>query len=240
MATVIRKSKLGVEDIHLDDLGAGATAQTLKSDGNYRTVRKVNASHIPTTATVRTKSSTATDVDKALVELFVMAMSRLVEAGGTMSGTIDMNANKIIGLANGTTTGDALHVGQVDGSTLEVSGGVLMVKAVGVTAAKLATNAVETDKIKALNVTPAKLSYNPGFYTFAAGYAALNDSTTPAAITVSGLLSTDIITVTIRTAPTNSVFIRSCTCINDSFTVVWSGAPGSTAAINYAVSRATA
>lgn len=53
---------------------------------------------------------------------------------------------------------DQLKTGDVDGTTIEVSGGSLQVKDGGISAAKLATDAVETAKIKDANVTTAKIA----------------------------------------------------------------------------------
>ncbi len=64
-------------------------------------------------------------------------------AGGTMAAAIAMDSNKVTGLADGTASGDALHVGQADDASLEVAAGVLQVKDLGITTAKLAAGAVE-------------------------------------------------------------------------------------------------
>lgn len=44
--------------------------------------------------------------------------------GGTMSGSIAMGSNKLTGLANGTATGDAVNLGQLNGK-LSTSGGTM-------------------------------------------------------------------------------------------------------------------
>ena len=51
-------------------------------------------------------------------------------------------------------------VHEVDNSTIEVNAGALRVKDLGITSAKLVTDAVETAKIKNLNVTSGKLAAN--------------------------------------------------------------------------------
>lgn len=71
-------------------------------------------------------------------------------------------STKILTMASTGAIGNAYDV---DGSTLEVSSNSLRVKDAGISAAKLATDAVETAKIKDLNVTTAKLadgSVTPG------------------------------------------------------------------------------
>lgn len=57
----------------------------------------------------------------------------------------------------GVVNGIHLDPGVVDNSTIEISSDVVRVKDAGITAAKLATDAVETAKIKAKNVTLAKI-----------------------------------------------------------------------------------
>jgi hypothetical protein len=132
MADVYKKAKLGYEDIHFDTQGSGATTQTLRSNGTYRTVQKLNASHVPISATARAKK----------------------QASGAAVGTTDVDGTLV------QVLDDLEDLGQPDATTLENSSGTLRVKDLGVTAAKLAANAVTTAKILDDNVTNAKLAAN--------------------------------------------------------------------------------
>jgi hypothetical protein len=131
MATTWKKSKLGKQDIFFDDAGTLSTVSVEKSDGTNRTVNKINASHIPLTATTRAEKSasnvalTSTDVDAAIAEFAV----------------------------------ELLSIGVPDGITLDATTtpGTLVVKLLGIAAAQLASNAVITAKINAAAVTNAKL-----------------------------------------------------------------------------------
>lgn len=142
--TTVKKSKLGYEDILFDALGTGATTETLKSDGTYRTVQKVNASHLPITSTARAKKF----------------------ADGTTVSTTDVDATLI------QILDDLEDLGQPDGTTLEVSAGALKVKAIA--AAQLGTDAVETAKIKAANVTNAKLAVQEAVQGSGSGATGVN------------------------------------------------------------------
>lgn len=118
MAVTIKKAKAGVEDLHRDDAGTGATEAIPKSDGGTRTVRKINASHIPTTNTTRAKKSadntttTTIDVDASLQELY----------------------------------DDVNSIGVPDGTIIQNSSGTLQIAANSITNAKMAANSIDSDQ----------------------------------------------------------------------------------------------
>jgi hypothetical protein len=120
MATVIRKAKLGVEDIQTDLDGSGATMSVQKSDGTFRSVRRVNASHIPITTACRAKK----------------------QASGAAIGTTEVDATLVQALD------DLEDLGQPDGTTLLNTAGSLAVKAGGVGTTHLADAAVTYAKMQ--------------------------------------------------------------------------------------------
>lgn len=137
--TSVKKAKLGFEDVHFDTAGNAASAPTLKSDGNFRSVQKINAGHIPLKSETRGKTriraatSAATEVDTALGELY----------------------------------DDLLKIGEPDGVSVEsvevtAVGKVIQVKAQGITTAMLdqtgGSEAVTTATIRADNVTNTELA----------------------------------------------------------------------------------
>jgi len=127
MGTITR-SPIVKEWVHWDTLGTGEAVTVPDGAGGTVSRTKVNSGHLPTTTAVRVKSATAIDVATALVELFTADALKLPLAGGTMSGALAMGSNKVTGLASGSASGDALHAGQVDATTIELSGGALKVK----------------------------------------------------------------------------------------------------------------
>ncbi len=131
MATY-KKAVLGYEDISFDTQGSGRTFQVKTSADAYRTVSLINASHIPATSTLRAKKV----------------------ADGTAVSAVSTNIDGILV----QVCDDLEDLGQPDGSTLTVASNVLKVKDAGITATQLATNAVETAKILADNVTNAKMA----------------------------------------------------------------------------------
>lgn len=119
MADSVKKAKLGYEDLHIDTTGAGTTTQTPRSDGTYRTVQKLNATHIPITTTARAKK----------------------QASGAAVGTTNVDTTLI------QILDDLEDIGQPDGSTLSVTAGVLAVADGGVDTTQLAADAVDGTKI---------------------------------------------------------------------------------------------
>jgi hypothetical protein len=137
--TTVYKAKLGFEDLHLDTGGTGSTVSVKKSDGNSRSVRRLNASHMPSTTVTRAKTrigtgtpaSSATNADAHIQELY----------------------------------DDLAKIGEPDDSTVEISSGILQVKDDGITAAKLkddaavdANRAVTTNHIRDDAITAAKIA----------------------------------------------------------------------------------
>jgi len=131
MAT-FRKSPAGVEDIAFDSDGGGGVETTQRADGTYRTVRRVNASHIPVTATTRAKDTAdgtdteATTVDGALQELYT----------------------------------DVANLGVPDDSTLENDGGTLQVKDDGITGAKIGDDEIDSEHYAADSIDNEHLAAN--------------------------------------------------------------------------------
>jgi len=126
--TSIKKAKFGKQDFLFDIEGVFQTVSVIKSDGNTRSVNKINAFHIPTTTTTRAKQSadatvtTTVNVDASLQELY----------------------------------DDVFSIGVPDNVTLENSSGSLQIKDGGVitvkladlnvTQAKMAANSVDSDQ----------------------------------------------------------------------------------------------
>jgi hypothetical protein len=263
MADVFKKAKLGYEDVHFDTLGSGATSQTLRSNGAYRTVQKVNASHIPITTAARAKK----------------------QASGAAIGTTDVDATLI------QVLDDLEDIGQPDGSTLENSSGTLRIKDLGVPAAKLAADSVTTAKILNANVTNAKLAANavagsgtgtnvvlagsigtadlandavttdkildativngnianttikaakfadvPTHYVVRCGEANFAGGAATGNIAVAGVVTTDIVQVTAKSI-TNAVYFKSAAPGTDLIGLVFSADPGASV-IHYTVFRA--
>jgi len=128
--TTVSKRRLGKEDIYFDDAGSDAEAVIKTSDGTSRFVKRVNASHIPTTTATRAKT----------------------DASGTA-----LNETNIDSTLQQLLDDNALQ-GIPDGTTLEVVGGVLRIKDAGVTTAKIADGSVATGKIADDAVTSDKLA----------------------------------------------------------------------------------
>ncbi len=137
------------------------------------------------------------------------------------------------------TTGVETEVINADGT---LNGGAVIDDA-SVTAAKLASNAVETAKIKDANVTLAKLSagITPSHVVKYAGKITWSGSGASLATTVTGVAATDIVVATIQTAPTEAAYLVSAAPTTDTITLVLSAANTSNnAVISYQVLRAAA
>jgi hypothetical protein len=117
MTTVIKKSRLGYEDVNFDITGTGETTQVPTSDGKSRTVHKINSSHVPVTTAVRGESSTnAVNVSDCLSEVYDKLKTFV-----TKDTVIDMNNNAITNLPKGTATGQPLTTDQIDNTTIELN-----------------------------------------------------------------------------------------------------------------------
>lgn len=102
-----------------------------------------------------------------------------------------------------------------------------------VTTAEIADGAVTLAKLAA-GVTPSHVVKYAGKITWSGSGASL-------ATAVTGILSTDIVTVTIQTAPTQAAYIKSAAPTTDTLTVTLSAANTSNdAVIAYTVFRAVA
>ena len=110
-----------------------------------------------------------------------------------------------------------------------------------ITAAKIASNAVETAKIKDSNVTLAKLAagITPAYVIKYAGEYTWSGGGASCAETVTGALASDILLVTVQTAPTEAVTLKSAAVTENTVTTTLSGANTSNdAVIAYVVLRA--
>ena len=92
-----------------------------------------------------------TETARANKALGFDASGNVTEIDLVSSGSVSGDTNAGISISNNIISA------KVDGTTTEFSGGNIAVKGSGITAAKLATDAVETAKIKDDNVTYAKL-----------------------------------------------------------------------------------
>ena len=78
----------------------------------------------------------------------------IISTGNTFATGDQVTAAKLNAAVNSAT----FAAGAVDDVTIGLSGGVLIVKELGITSNKLASDSVTTAKITDANVTPAKLS----------------------------------------------------------------------------------
>lgn len=162
--TSILKGLAGAEDIAFDTSGQHRVLTREKSDGNSITVRSLNASHLPTTATTRLQDghdgddNAALNVDAALLKAFL----QLYEIGKPDSVTVEANGSsgsrvlrvKDLGISSGKIT---------DGAVVEakIGTGAVVEAKIGpnaVTPGKIAADAVTESKILNLNVTEGKIA----------------------------------------------------------------------------------
>lgn len=102
-----------------------------------------------------------------------------------------------------------------------------------ISTSEIATGAVTLAKLAA-GVTPSHVVKYAGTITWSGSGATL-------ATTVTGVASTDVVTATIKTAPTQAAYIKSCALTTDTVTIVLSAANTSNdAVISYQVIRAAA
>lgn len=116
------------------------------------------------------------------------------------------------------------------------------IKDANVTVAKLATDAVETAKIKDANVTLAKLAtgITPSHVVkFAGTTEAYGGGGTSNAFTVTGAAATDVASAVIR-ASTNAVSITKAVLTTNTLTVHFSADPGAATTVDYVIYRAAA
>lgn len=121
-------------------------------------------------------------------------------------------------LVDDSVTGDKLHTNVADASTIELSSNALQVKDAGITAAKLATNAVTTVKITAANVTRAKLE--------AVGQQSANQTTNPQTTTSTTLADVTGLSVSITTSGRPVVICLQSTNNEDSYISIVAAAVG--------------
>lgn len=115
--TTFKKARLGRQDLFFDDSGDNSEVVVPRSDGNSRIVEKINASHIPTEVSTRTKTT----------------------ADGVVSAAIN------VGASLEELYDDVSAIGIPDGVTLVVVGGVLKVGAID--APELGVGSVTTTEI---------------------------------------------------------------------------------------------
>lgn len=135
-----------------------------------------------------------------------------------------------------------LEVCRGPGAVADLGVGTAQIAALAVTAAKIAADAVTTAKILDANVTLAKLASGIA-PSHVAKYGAKYTTTGGAAaeaITVTGLLGTDLVFVMLEDDGTNNVSVLSAVPSADTLTVTFSADPGNDAIINYVCFRAAA
>ena len=273
MATVIEKDKLGYEDVHFDTQGTYQTAQKVKSDGTYRSVQKINASHIPVTTACRAMVQAdgsaigTTDVDGTLQQIATDVAALAVPDGSTLvvSGSAGSKVLgiKALGVATASLAANAVTLAKLvaataqgkllgrktagsgtfeevafDGTTLDFpAGGNLMVKALGIAAAQLATDAVETAKIKDGQVTKGKLASVPSHYVVTAGSAVCpGGAWATYTASVTGVAATDIIMAT-PNVMADSVYFKTAVAATNQIVFTWSGNITSGCTMFYTVLR---
>ena len=133
--TSVTKGLIGKKDINWDEDGTSSQFSKETSKGKTRSDFLVNADHVPVTSTTRNLS---------------------YADNTTVASKSDFHIDKVLGqlLAHALLTGlpSATHF------AIAVSGGALTIKPLAITAAELATDAVETLKIKDVNVTRGKIA----------------------------------------------------------------------------------
>jgi len=151
--TSITKGGAGVEDLLLDVSGKNEIAVRASDTGGSTPVRRINASHLPTTKTTREtdghdgSDNEALNVDSAIAKLF----SQLFDIGKPDDATVEANGasgSRVLRLK-------ALGIETSHIQDLAVSSDKIALLAI--TAALLADNAVTTDKILNDAVTAVKI-----------------------------------------------------------------------------------
>lgn len=137
--TTIYKFPVGYEDLLWDIEGTGRTSAVRTSSNRTRSVRHLNANHIPTITTTRAKTRIGSGTPVSSAKTITAAIEELYD--------------------------DLAKIGEPDDSTLEISSGILQVKDDGITAAKLrddastdANRAVTTDHVRDSAITAVKLN----------------------------------------------------------------------------------
>lgn len=265
MSTTIEKAKLAYEDVHFDTQGTSATTQTKKSDGTYRTVQKINASHVPITTTCRAKKQASgaaigtTDIDATLIQILddledlgqpnttelevAAGLLRLVALG--IAGT-KLAADCITGAKIADDQIDSEHyvAGSIDAEHLNQTGAAeavvtAAIRDLNVTHAKLADNAVENHNILAGTIAAAKFVCVPTHYVFAAGTGATwGGGGTTHSWAVANVLATDVIQVTVRTCTTVANVAFKAIPSAGNIDVTFAADPGAGTTIDYVVFRA--
>ncbi len=105
----------------------------------------------------------------------------------------------------------------------------------------IANNAITTAKILNANVTLAKLAagITPSHVVKFAGKVANGGGSATIALTVTGVLSTDVVFAAVQ-ASTNAVSVQKVTPTTDTITVLLSGDPGAATTISYEALRVAA
>lgn len=169
-------------------------------------------------------------------------------------GGLKINGTEIItsaGVIKGDIQATAGSIGEAELANLAVTSGKIGADAVitakikdgNVTAAKLATGAVETAKIKNGNVTLDKLDAGvaPSHIVKFAGTFTWTEGGASKAVTVDGVLPTDIVMASFLVNPTQAAYIAKVVPTTDTITVTLSAANTSNdAQISYVVYRAAA
>lgn len=161
--TTVNMAKRGVDDLHIDDTGTHQSVSRKTSRGGTVQIRKINASHLPATTTVRDKKFADKVTAKTKNRLDVDAILEQILDNLENIGLPDITNFFAIAPSGGSLTikADAItHVELKADASNDANRAVTTnhVRDIAITAAKLATDAVETAKIKDVNVTTAKLA----------------------------------------------------------------------------------
>jgi hypothetical protein len=179
MAEVFNKHKLGVQDILFDTAGVSDSVQVKKSDGSNRTVSKVNATHIPSTSTLRAKRYQDGTLVSDTVDISVEAhlnklLTDISATGKPDETTVELDTSggagnyklqvKALGIDSAQLAADSVTNAKIGASAVVGSGsgasGDNVIQAATIGSAELGTDSVTTAKITDANVTLAKLADN--------------------------------------------------------------------------------
>ena len=268
MATILKKARQGVEDLLLDLAGTGTEVTVPTSGGTTRSVRALNAGHLPVTTATRVKTTAdgqaiqGTDVDAVLQEILDSVTTIGVPDDDTLevtSGVLGVKARAIrpahlAGSAVGEAALAPSAVTTAKLAALAVTAAQLAVDAV--TTAKIADGAVTAAKIGSSAVTASKLAADavgishldmegsglaPGAFAFARGTGVNVASVATKAVTVTGLLSSDtVVCVITSNNSTAKAYPITTVASAGSFTVTFSSTTDAGATMDWLAFRTTA
>lgn len=175
-------------------------------------------------ALVTTKTSpSATSTQVGFYEIsYSSGQWSLTASAGTIPlASGDIFVGNASGVANGVT---------MSGDATIATNGTLTIANDAIDNAKIADNAVSLENLDS-GITPSHVTKFAAEYTTTGGAAA-------EAITVNGVLATDLAFVQMVDDGTNNVTVLQAATSADTLTVTFSGDPGNDAVINYQIIRA--